>query len=319
MRIEGALLAYAVLLAVVVPRVLTGAAWAARAPRWGIALWQALSVSLIVAVTGAGLVAVVPTLQVSGGLSAFLQACVQALRTEYRVPGGALAAAAGLVAATLVLARALWCTAAELTGAARERRRHRDILRLIGRADGRLGAVIVEHDTPTAYCLPGRHCKVVLTTATLRSLDPEELDAVLAHERAHLTGRHHLVLGAANGLARSFPFVPLLRQARLDTAVLVEMLADDVAARRHRRLTVASALVSLGARHNPRPALHAPVLHATGTATRVRIERLLAPAAPLHRGVAAGAAAAAVLAVAAPVTLLAVPALIVASAEYCPL
>lgn len=51
--------------------------------------------------------------------------------------------------------------------------------------------------------------------------------AVLAQERAHLTGRHHLVLAGAEALASASPWVPLLAGARREVTGLVEMLAND--------------------------------------------------------------------------------------------
>jgi Zn-dependent protease with chaperone function len=47
---------------------------------------------------------------------------------------------------------------------------------------------IIDGDRPTVYCLPGRR-RIMLTTGALTRLDDGELDAVLAHERAHLSGR----------------------------------------------------------------------------------------------------------------------------------
>jgi Zn-dependent protease with chaperone function len=44
------------------------------------------------------------------------------------------------------------------------------------------------------YCVPGRLPTIVVTTGALAVLEPEQLAAVLAHERAHLAGRHHLLL-----------------------------------------------------------------------------------------------------------------------------
>lgn len=52
----------------------------------------------------------------------------------------------------------------------------------------------MEHLEPAAYCVAGRYPTVILTTGALRALDPDQLDAVLAHERAHLAGHHHRLL-----------------------------------------------------------------------------------------------------------------------------
>ncbi len=130
-----------------------------------------------------------------------------ALRAQYASPGGALTAAVGAAFAATMLASAGWCVSRELMAAAAARRTHRDLLRLTSRPcdPDRAGAadpVVVQHATLAAYCLPGRGGRIVLTSAALAALSPDELAAVLAHERAHLSGRHHLALAAAAGLSR---------------------------------------------------------------------------------------------------------------------
>lgn len=317
MRLELALAAYAAVLTVAAPRLLSRVRWLRRSPRSGIAGWQVTSLTLVLTVAGIGLVPVVPTGRVSGGLSGFLKACALALQQTYLLPGGALTAAVGAALALGVLARTGWCVAAELLSARRDRAMHREALTLVGRADDRLDAVVVEHASRTAYCLPGRHSRIVLTSAALQTLDEDELDAVLAHERAHLSGHHHLVLALANSLARAFPFVPLFVAARREVAVLVEMLADDEAARRQEHLVVASALVALGSSAGPRTG---PVvaLTATGTATAIRVRRLLAPARPLRRSASCVLATAGLLVVTVPVVLALLPAVALANSDYCP-
>jgi Zn-dependent protease with chaperone function len=70
--------------------------------------------------------------------------------------------------------------------------------------------VILDDDVPAAYCLPcGRH-RVVISAGALSRLSPGQLQAVLAHERAHLRAHHHLMLAIASALARAFPAIPLL-------------------------------------------------------------------------------------------------------------
>jgi Zn-dependent protease with chaperone function len=63
-------------------------------------------------------------------------------------------------------------------------------------------------------------------------LDPEQLTAVLAHERAHLAGRHHLLLAITRSLAAVAPFVPIFARGTGEVARLAEMRADDAAAGR---------------------------------------------------------------------------------------
>jgi len=313
---------HALLLGVVAPRMLARASWPARCPRWGIALWQALCASALMAATGAGLALALPALRFSGDLSAVLRECVMALRAQYASPGGALTAAVGAAFAATVLASAGWFVSRELVAAAAGRRAHRDLLRLTAQPwdAQRVGAgdpVVVQHDRLAAYCLPGRGGRIVLTSAALAALRPDELAAVLAHERAHLSGRHHLPLAAAAGLDRAFGSVPLFRIAREQTAVLLEMLADDRASRAAQSLTVASALLRLAAPDQVGPAPIA-ALGAAETATGDRVRRLLSDRPPVGAcgSAMAGLASAALLAV--PALVLLTPALILASNPYCP-
>ena len=82
---------------------------------------------------------------------------------------------------------------------------------------------------------------------------PHQMPAAI--ERAHLTGRHHLVIILAAALRRAFPHVPFFAAAASQVSCLVEMAADDAAARRAHRLTLADALLTLAAagfRRGPR-------------------------------------------------------------------
>jgi len=80
--------------------------------------------------------------------------------------------------------------------------------------------------------LPARSARtVVLTSAAVAALSDDELGAVLDHERAHLRGRHHLAVAAAAALVATMPILPLFRWARTELACLLEMIADDDAAR----------------------------------------------------------------------------------------
>jgi hypothetical protein len=93
-------------------------------------------------------------------------------------------------------------------------------------------------------------------------------------------GRHHLLVSLVGSPAAAFPRVPALRQAHEQVARLAEMLADDAASAASPRLTVAGALLALGAAAAPVPAAG---LGAGGSATGDRIRRLLAAPAPLSR------------------------------------
>jgi Zn-dependent protease with chaperone function len=138
--------------------------------------------------------------------------------------------------------------------------------------------VLVEHDQPAAYCVAGRQPTVILTTAAVQALDPGQLDAVLAHERAHLAGRHHQLLAVARIGRQVLPFLPLMRDAEQQVTRLVELHADDTATRARDPRLLATALVLLATAGSP-----APALAAGATDSVQRIHRLLGPAEPLGR------------------------------------
>ena len=301
----AALLVYAALLLAVAPR-LARAGWPERAPRLAIAAWLALAASAIASVVLAGLVLLVPAPKVSHGIAWLLATCGWKLRARYAHPGGLALAGAGAFIAAALIARLAWCAVATLAATARAGRRHRLRLHLAGRPDPRLGALVVEHGDPVAYCMPGARHPVVLTTAALRLLDDAQLAAVLAHERAHQAGRHHLIVWLAAVPAAAFPGVPAFRFARDEVARLAELAADDVAAARSPRLAVAEALLTLGeARVVPAPAW---ALGAGGSTAAARVRRLIAAPNPLSRVASAAGTLIVVALVALPLILLAAPA-----------
>ena len=247
------LLGYAFLLLTIAASQLVRAGWTDRAPRLAIAAWLALTSSAIGSVILGGLALVVPTAGVSSHLADLLAACEHDVRARYGHPGGAALAAAGVALTFVVAARVGWCTVRMLVTARRDGQRHCQQLQAVGRADRRLGAVVVDYGEPAAYCLPGARQPIVLTTAAIEALDDVQLTAVLAHERAHQRGHHHLVVLVAGSLAAAFPFVPAFRHGHERVTHLVELRADDEAAKATSRLKAAEALLALGA-----PALAAP-------------------------------------------------------------
>ncbi|MBO1269677.1 M56 family metallopeptidase [Arthrobacter cavernae] len=317
MIVALSLLGYALVLAVAGPRLLRAASWADRAPRLAIAAWQALTVTILASVALAGLALTFPTVSVSGDLAELLRACVMAIREQYASPGGAAAGATGAVLSLAVLGRTVWCIGAGLAGMTRERARHSRILDIVGHTDGHRGVVVLDSDEPAVYCLPGRRRRTVVTTGALQALDEAQLDAVLAHEHAHLSERHDLVLGLSRALASAFPAVALFRLAAEETARLVELRADDAAAARSGRLTVAGALLAVasGGIAHLSPAV---ALAAGGSGAAARVRRLIPPNNPLGRArTAAGLFAVAAL-FALPVLLLGGPAAAAAGHNLCP-
>ena len=106
--------------------------------------------------------------------------------------------------------------------------------------------MVLDTPQPAVYCVPGRPATIVLTTGALAVLDEPQLLAVLAHEHAHLAGRHHLLVTLGKAARAGFPGVPLFTRGADEVARLAEMRADDVAAGRSGRVTLLQALVAMG-------------------------------------------------------------------------
>src|SRR5580704_5728165 len=257
---------------------LARARWTARAPLLAIVTYLAAGWSVIAALGLAGLTLAVHATALGGGLSDLIGACVHRLQATYGTPGGATVAGLGLTLAGAVLARTALTAVAHFRAAGRQALHHAQTARLIGKPEPALGAMLVEHAQPAAYCVAGRQPTVILTTGAVQALDPSQLDAVLAHERAHLTGRHHRLLALARIGREVLPFLPLMRDAEEQVARLVELHADDTAARAHHPRLLATALVVLAAPASPVPGLAAGVTDAVQ-----RIHRLLGPSEPLGR------------------------------------
>lgn len=272
------LFGYVLVLTVAGPRVLAGAGWAERAPRLGIAAWQAMTASVLAAAALAGLSLTLPSVHLGFDLSGLVHACLAALRAQYRTPSGVVTGVCGALLAAAIIGRAAGCVLTTMLRARRLRRRHGEALILLGTFDPTLGAIVVPSEQPALYCLPGRGHRVVITSAARAALDGEQLAAALAHEQAHVRQRHDLVIAWATGLARAFPAIPLFRTAHGETARLVEMLADDQALRHHDRVALAEALLTLAS-----PASPAVGLAAAAGGVSARVYRLIAPRPPLTR------------------------------------
>jgi len=134
---------------------------------------------------------------------------------------------------------------------------------------------VIDHQSPQAYAVPGRPGRIVVSTGLLRSLDPGERRAVLAHERAHLTHRHHLHQTVAHLAAAANPVLHRLPGA---VALSTERWADENAAGICRRDTVADALTHAATVSTRVLATPAVVLAAGATEVAARVVALRAPA-----------------------------------------
>ncbi|WP_319052736.1 M56 family metallopeptidase [Streptomyces europaeiscabiei] len=282
------LVAYTALVGFVAPRLLLRADWPHRAPALAVAVWHALALSFALGTALTAYNLLMPTEHSHEGLLGLLHSCGLDIGS-----GGSRPDTAGRLAAALPAAFGVALTGSfifHVVRARRARSRHREAVDLVGRRSARLGATVLPYDVPAAYCLPGRRPRIVVSDAAVRELTPEQLAAVLEHERAHIAGRHHLALAAAAAFHSVFPRLPLARLAREQTALLLEMVADDRALRAHSDRVLATALYEMAAARTPKGAFAAG-----GQTVLIRMRRVLGPRRtphPAFRGSMAAAAAA---------------------------
>lgn len=227
----------AVLLAGPVPAALARWPRLRRTPAAAMLLWQSTALAAVLAALGAGLALATDRLWVPP------------------VASGDVVVAGLAGAVTLVVAGRLLLSG-HLTGTAlrRVRRTHRERVDLVARVDG--GVSVLDHDLPVAYCVPGvAASRIVVSRSALDRLGPDELEAVLEHERSHLRARHDLVLEAFTVLHRAFPRWVASRAARAEVEVLVEVLADRAAVRHGDRRALLGALLALAGSSAPEGAL----------------------------------------------------------------
>jgi len=311
---DAALLAVVAITSALGASALPRATWPRRSPAAAILLWQALGLASGLAAVGTLIGLALPASD--GGLvrsvlhagallrdgDVFGVAAMFGLRGSW--PAMILAVRLTCLAAGLALLTLLcWVLLAALAAALQARRRQRELLTLLAHGDPKVpGALVVDHPSAAAYCLPGLRSRIVVSVGTLELLGRRELAAVLAHERAHLRERHDLVLLPFTALRRAFPRSATCTDAHRSVALLVEMLADDRALRGRPARELVSALVRFGTAGTcPAPA---GALAAGEGEVAARVTRLLKPVRPLPAVAVLAICLSAALLVAAPVTLL---------------
>jgi len=317
---DAALLAVVAITSALGASALPRATWPRRSPAAAILLWQALGLASGLAAVGTLIGLALPASD--GGLvrsvlhagallrdgNVFGVAAMFGFRSSGSAGGNwpvmSLAVRLTCLAAGLALLTLLcWVLLAALAAALQARRRQRELLTLLAHGDPKVpGALVVDHPSAAAYCLPGLRSRIVVSVGTLELLGRRELAAVLAHERAHLRERHDLVLLPFTALRRAFPRSATCTDAHRSVALLVEMLADDRALRGRPARELVSALVRFGTAGTcPAPA---GALAAGEGEVAARVTRLLKPVRPLPAVAVLAICLSAALLVAAPVTLL---------------
>jgi hypothetical protein len=277
--------------------VMARARWVDRAPRAGVAVWQAIGASALLAGIGSGLCVAVERYHdgVVGGLNQLAQGIVDG--RPLAMIG--LPDALGLTLAA-DLAFALCCMLGVVTvNTILTRRHHRRLVDLLSLRTLETGASVLDYSAAVAYCVPGIRPRIVVSAGAIELLDDAELAAVVAHEQGHAHEHHGLVMLPLAGVSKVFAFVPYARLAPSCVAGLLEMAADDYAVRRRDPSALVSALVSM-ATAGVVPSCSFAL---TGGWVSRRVERLLGEDRP-STGVVLGASAAVLFLVALPLTVL---------------
>jgi hypothetical protein len=154
----------------------------------------------------------------------------------------------------------------------RLRARHRRLLDLVAHEAAEYpGTELLADRNAIAYCLPGLRARIVLSEGTLTLLRPEQVRAVIEHERGHAHERHGLVMLPMASLRNGFGWIPYAKHAPWNIALLLEMAADDYSSRRCGKHNLAAALVEMATKGGvPNCALAV-----TGSDVVARVSRLL--------------------------------------------
>lgn len=208
----------------------TRAPWRVTHPRAALTLWAVLMDVVVLTVLG-GSVAIafsaadLATRDLPEGLARTIAGWA------------ALFVLAGLVAAAGAKAEAITVA----TRAARS-----DMLALPRRSTTRAAEFTVitcRSDQAFACSIPGRVAAVVISDTLLVLLTPRQLDAVIAHERAHLHLHHDAILRATDIVSGCLPATRRTERMRREVHLLVELCADDAAARSIGAVHLANALL----------------------------------------------------------------------------
>jgi len=229
----------------------------------------ALAVGAVVLEAGL-IVCAGPTILRTAGLTRLAMACQRTFDTL--VAGGPLIGWIAATAAVATVVGAVWGLLPVL------RLRRRAVVEpWIGEHSVTHGfeLVILPTDAPVAYSVRKPVPQIVISGTLHKGLDAPSLEALLAHEAAHLQLRHDrpLLLGAL--LRSALGWLPGVRSSIQTLQVALERCADDQATERApaRRAALRQALLATAGTEAP------PALAAFGAANGI-IERVAALQAP---------------------------------------
>lgn len=230
----GSLLAGAVLVLLLAPLVLTAGRWQVRHPRIALTLWFCAffaGIGFAVASAATALLCAV------GGASPASSSEALLLTITGWLSLGVLAAVIAFVSASAEPLADSWREAVGRFAPVAVSREDSDGVALVW----------FDSEEPVACAVPSREPEMFLSTALKDLLSPPQLRAVIEHERAHLRQHHGWAVRIAEinalCLPRQFPGGRALERA---TLLLIELIADDAAARRSGAVHLANALAIMG-------------------------------------------------------------------------
>ncbi len=216
------------------PRVLTLRPWQTRHPKSALAAWfSAVAAGVIFALVGIGELIV-------QGIGAAALPPAESLAASL-LAWGALALLGGVAAIVALHAEPLERS---------HRARTQHLLSRTRASDhrGRLSILWVDAPTEVVCSIPGRQPRILVSQELRVLLTPPQLQAVLAHEFAHVRSWHGLAVRVAEVCEACTP--RMLRSSsdlKRATLLLIELAADDDAARQAGAAHLANALSRIGA------------------------------------------------------------------------
>lgn len=199
------------------------AGWSVRHPAGALVTWVGVFVAGCSALAGSAIAVVIVAITEQSAASAWLTttAVVVSAWVSLGVMGALLAVVGTRVDQWSTSNNARRAELLLLTACATER------VEVIGDVD----VFHVRCERPFAMSLRDCGPRIVISSSLESALDAAQLRAVIEHERAHLKWRHDLVVSVA-GLAQcTLPWLPAGRAFRRSVGLLVELVADDCAAR----------------------------------------------------------------------------------------
>lgn len=224
------------------PRFLRAGGWRLRHPRLALTLWLAVFLGGVIAAGASVVVSLVLAIGLPGSPGT---STVGWFGPTTIVLFGWLGLAAAGATVALVLA-----TAEPMTD--RQRRIRAQVELFTDFASGRtfllrgVEVVVINCEEFIAFSVGGADRRIIVSSRLERELSLGQLQAVIEHERAHLVQRHGRVAQVAEINRACLPGLDGPKEFERAVRLLIELIADDAAARASGAVNVANALLRLG-------------------------------------------------------------------------